>query len=221
LSAREHALDRLAALIAGSPHNLVSAAQRPRVREDHIEEAVALAPVLPLAPGSSWVDVGTGAGLPGLVLAICRPDVDWLLVDARRKKAAAVAEFAAQLALENVVVAAERAEVLAHREEHRGRYDGVVTRAVGRLAVVAELSRGFLRPGGLVAAVKGPAWTDEAQEATAAAAGLGMRPPEAIAVPSPTRSTWVVTMVAVGGVPRAVPRRSGVRPRPSQGGDER
>jgi 16S rRNA (guanine527-N7)-methyltransferase len=213
-------LDRLADLIAASPHNLVARGQRERVRTHHIAEAEALAEALPLRAGQRWVDVGSGGGLPGLVLAVCRPDTHWLLVEARQKKAAAVLDFARTLGLANVTVAAEPAETVARQAEHRGRYDGVTSRAVGRLDVVAELSRGFLRPGGVIVAIKGPGWEAEREAAEAARETLAVGPIAAHQAPSPTRQTWLVTMVANGEVPPVVPRRPGVPRRRPLGGPQ-
>ena len=123
-------LVRLAALIASSPHNLVARGDRPRILETHIDECVRLAKVLPLQPDSSWMDLGTGGGLPGLVLAVLRPDVRWTLVDSVGKKVAAVRAFASDLALSNVTAVRARAEALAHDADHRAAYDGVTSRAV-------------------------------------------------------------------------------------------
>lgn len=208
-------LDRLAELIAGSPHNLVARADRAVVRSTHIEEGVALAGLLDAEPASRWLDLGTGGGLPGLVLAVVRPEVRWTLLDATRKKVAAVAAFAAELGLDNVHVVAGRAETMAREEHFRGAFDGVVTRALAPLAVAAELARGFLRPGGLLAVVKGPAWRAEVAAAGHALRLLRLDAPAAADIGDAARPAWLVTMRALGEAPRAYPRRDGVpRSRP-------
>jgi len=109
-------------------------------------------------PGSRWVDVGTGGGLPGLVAAIVRPDLDLALVEARWKKCEALEEFVRVLGLRNVSVRHGRAEDLARCEALRGRFDGSFARSVAGLPVAAELLRGFLRPGGTVALLRGREW---------------------------------------------------------------
>lgn len=205
-------LERLALLIAESPHNLVSARDRDptRLRATHLEEAVAVGRVLPVAGEQHWLDLGTGGGLPGLVLAMCFPEARWTLVDAVGKKARAVQEFARALELDNVSVVAGRAEALARDEELRARFDGVVARAVAPLVVLVELARGFVRPGGLLAAVKGPGWESELAEARRAIRALGWGAPHSERVSPTVRPTWLVRMRAAGPLAPAVPRRPGV-----------
>lgn len=206
----EDRLDRLAQLLAEAPLNLVSAAERPHVRTRHLDEAVTVAASLTVRSGARWMDLGTGGGVPGLVLAACREDVQWVLVDSTRKKTQQVERFADELELSNVKVVTGRAEVLAHSPEFRGRFDGVVARAVASLAVLAELSRGFLRDGGVLAAIKGPAWRGEAAGAARALGLLGYGRVHSALLPSPVRPTWLVTIPARGTPPGGYPRRNGV-----------
>lgn len=210
--AQAAALDRLAAELAASPHNLVARGERATVRERHIAECIALAPLLQAQPGQAWVDLGTGGGLPGLVLAILMPGVAWTLIDATRKKIAWVRTVAADLGLDNVTAVAGRAEVLAREPQYRERFDGLVSRAVAEMATLVELSRGFVRDGGTVAAIKGPRWVDEVQQAETALETLGLEVVHTAVVASPDRPSWLVTMRAMGPVPSAYPRREG-RPR--------
>jgi 16S rRNA (guanine527-N7)-methyltransferase len=100
------------------------------------------------------VDIGSGAGYPGLVLASLYPGVEWTLVESREKKAAFLSRVL-QLGLwPKARVAAVRAEALAQVE--RGQYGFAVARAVGTLAMVAELALPLLRQGGLLVAMQGP-----------------------------------------------------------------
>lgn len=210
LDGRAKRLWLLADLIASSPHNLVSRRDREDVFGLHLQECVALADVLPIRSGERWIDVGTGGGLPGLVLALCRPDTDWTLLDATRKKAEAVRSFAAALDLENVEVLHGRAEELAHQHGRRGQFDGAVTRAVGPLPLVMELSRGFVGPGGTIAAVRGRQWAADIHSARRAACLLRLTDIHSIAVPDAVRETWLVTMCAEGPPPEQYPRADGI-----------
>lgn len=205
-------LDLLADRIATAPHNLVARGERAVVRERHIAECAALVPLLGADAGQAWVDVGTGGGLPGLVLAVLQPDVAWTLIDATRKKTDVVRAIADELALANVEVVTGRAEALAHEARYRERFDGAVSRAVAPLPTLVELCRGFVQPGGVVAAVKGPRWAEEVAAAGEALATLGLDVIHTGVVASPDRSSWVVTMRAMGPAPPAYPRREG-RPR--------
>ncbi len=201
-------LRRLADLIAASPHNLVSRGERATVLERHVVECDALA--MTLAPSGRWMDLGTGGGLPGLVLAWRHPAVSWTLVDATAKKVTAVAAFAAELGLRNVEAVHGRAEQLGVDPAHRGRYDGVVTRAVAPLRTLAELCRGFVGDGGRIVAMKGPAVSDELDAAGNALARLRLRVLSADRLNVADRDSWVVTMAADGPPPPGFPRRDGV-----------
>lgn len=209
-AAFETPLRRLAWLIAEAPLNLVAAAERSSVYERHVLEAVAVGRLLTPAPGSRWLDLGTGGGLPGLALAVVYPDVSWTLVDATEKKIRAVASFADDLELHNVAAVHGRAERLAHENRFRGHFTGVVSRAVAPLPTLAELARGFLGEGGEVAAVKGPTWAQELIAAQTALRLLCLRFSTAHEVPEAVRATWLVTMRATGRPPVGYPRRDGL-----------
>jgi 16S rRNA (guanine527-N7)-methyltransferase len=205
----EERLERLAQLIAGSPHNLVGPRDREVVRPRHIDEALAIARVFTFRSGQRWLDLGTGGGLPGLALALTHPEVQWVLLDATRKKVEEVDRFIAELGLQNATTRWGRAEDLARRDGERGVYDGIVSRAVGPLPIVMELSRGFLREGGYLVAIKGPAVAEEMRAARAAAKPLHFQAITSRPVPDPERSTVLVTMRAHGAPPARFPRRVG------------
>lgn len=107
--------------------------------------------VLPLVRGPKVIDVGSGAGLPGLVLAIARPDWQIVSVEAVDKKAAFQRQAAAELALTNVSVKARRVEELGLEDGA----DTVVSRAFSGLFDFVHLTRHLLKPGGQWAAMKG------------------------------------------------------------------
>lgn len=204
------ALDRLAELIGTSVHNLVSRGERAGVREVHVREALLVGEILDLGAGERWVDLGTGGGLPGLVLAIRHPEVHWTLVDSVGKKVDAVRSFAQDLGLTNATAVQGRAEELAWESAHRGRYDGVISRALASLPTVMELSRAFLRDGGLLVAIKGPSVADELPDAERARRTLRLGPIHSVDIPDAARPTVVVTMRAQGSPPRHYPRKVGI-----------
>lgn len=205
----EDKLRLLGRLIAESPHNLVSRGERERIYDAHILECAAYAEHLAFERGQRWLDLGTGGGLPGLVLASLRPDVQWTLVDSVRKKAAAVEEFARTLDLDNVTVVSGRAEELAREPAFRGQFDGVIARAVAELPVLWELMRGFGRAGGQIVAVKGPRWQEELTTARTAARMLRLEETAVLPITSAPRPTWLVMMRADGQPPEEYPRRIG------------
>lgn len=198
--------ERLAALIAGSPHGLVSRGERGRLMARHLPEAHELGRWLGEVEGR-WMDLGTGGGLPGLVLARERGSAMWVLVEARRKKAEEVRRFAEELAIE-CDVEVGRSEELAREEKHREGFEGVVARAVAPLRVLVELARGFLIPEGRLVAVKGKGAWGEVKAASAALERTRMRVERV--EPLGVGETVVVEAVAKGSAPEDVPRRAGV-----------
>ena len=205
-------LDALGALLAGAPHNLLSAGDRAHVLDRHLLPSWIVAGELACTPAARWLDLGTGGGLPGLVCALRYPGTSFVLLDATAKKVHAVAQFARALGLRNVQARAGRAEDLAHERGLRGAFDGVVSRAVARLVVLQELARGFLRPEAPLVAVKGPAVEAELREAAAGRKMLRYGEPEVRWRTSGERAIVLVTMRARGAPPRGFPRAPG-RPR--------
>jgi 16S rRNA (guanine527-N7)-methyltransferase len=161
-------LERFADAVRSSPHNLVSAGAREVLWERHVLESVALSQLLP-SPGSAatLLDVGSGGGFPGMVIAIMRPDLEVTLLDSRRKKTVFLQETAQTLGLSSVVLHG-RAEEFAQQEEYRSRYDLVTARAVAPMHRLLAWTVPFLAPGGLLYAVKGVRWREELEEAEAA-----------------------------------------------------
>ena len=203
-------LDRLAELIATSPHNLVFSRDRELVAAHHIPECVAVCQRLRPGANTHWIDLGTGGGLPGLVCAIMFPTVGWTLIDATAKKIAAVELFIDELDLENCRGVAGRAEVLARQEEYRGVYDGVISRAVARLDVVTELARGFVRPNGQIVVIKGPGLVQERGYMQRASGQLKVHEKGTTILGPADRQSHVITLIADGPVPDMIPRKDGV-----------
>src|SRR5262245_42980069 len=96
-------------------------------------------------PPHSLVDVGAGAGFPGLPLKILHPDMRLVLVESVAKKAAFLRHIAAELHLDQVNIVVDRAEVVGRDVAHRERYDAAVARAVAELRVLAEYCLPFCR----------------------------------------------------------------------------
>lgn len=119
------------------------------------------------------IDVGTGAGLPGLPLAIAAPKLNCVLFDSLNKRMEFLRHCVHALALDNVTVIHARAEELGHSPEHRGRYDTAVSRAVARMSVLSEYMLPLVKLHGRAIAYKGPAAQQELAEAQRAITVLG------------------------------------------------
>jgi 16S rRNA (guanine527-N7)-methyltransferase len=167
------ALERFAALVADSPHNLVSRRARDELQTRHVPECVALAGLLPTG-ARRLLDVGSGGGFPGLVIAIVRPDLEVHLLDSTTKKTDFLRGAAEVLELPNVTVHTGRAEELG-RGELRGTFDVVTARAVAALSRLLAWTVPFLGPEGVLYAVKGERWQEELDEASDALRRTGAR----------------------------------------------
>lgn len=209
--------DTMAQLIAGAPLNLVSRADRSRVRTVHVEECVAIGHALALRAGAAWLDLGTGGGLPGLVLAGMYPDVDWTLLDARSKKLRQVEMFARALGLANVTVVHGRAEDLADQPTYRGALDGVISRAVGSIELTVALSRGFVVDGTIVA-VRGADARAEAERLGRWCDDLGVRTVAVTEIGGTMRATWLIHLRGLGPPPARFPRARRQLLRSARGG---
>lgn len=132
-------------------HNLTSIREPERMVTHHLLDSLATLPHLPQNPALRLVDVGSGAGLPGVPLAIARPGWQVTVLDSNRKKATFLRQVAAELKLANVAVTATRVEDYAPEVL----FDVVITRAFAEIVPFVAASRHLARPGGRWAAMKG------------------------------------------------------------------
>lgn len=180
--------------------NLTAVPRADRWRR-HIAEALHLARTLQIAEGAALIDVGSGPGIPGVVVAVARPDIRVTLLDSDSRKAGFLTHVAGVLGLGSLVVVPRRAEEAAHDPGLRERFDVATARALAPPASLCELTLPFVRVGGTVAALVAdpPA---AAQEATAAAVLLGGGEPEA--------RPGVLFLPKAAPTPPQYPRRPGV-----------
>ena len=159
-------------LAANARLNLTRVVDPDAVARLHLLDSLVALPILDeLAPDSA-LDLGSGGGLPGIVLALARPEVRWTLVDSVGKKADALRGFVDALRLRSVEVLVERAEVLG-RGPGRESYDLVAARACAPLPVLTEYALPLLRVGGTLLAWKGSPSAEELASGAAASALLG------------------------------------------------
>lgn len=146
------------------------------VEEARAAHSTSPAPPVPPAP-RGVVDLGSGGGVPGLVLAVRWNASSFLLVEAQARRAAFLLHAVAELELgERVAVEAERAEILGHTPSRRGAFDLVTARGFGRPAVAAECAAAFLEVGGLLVVSEPPldAAGDAGRWSVEGLAALGM-----------------------------------------------
>lgn len=165
-----------------------------------------------LAAGSRVIDVGAGAGLPGMPVAIARPNLRVTLLESTGKKADFIRRAIETLGLTNATVLQERAETAGQSTEHREAYDACINRAVGPMNVLLEFALPLVQTGGRVLAMKGPRVEQELEEAGDALTILGASELAVIdAYPESFENDLVIVSIIKGsGTPEEYPRLPGV-----------
>ncbi len=161
--------------------------------------------------GIAMIDIGTGAGLPGIPWKILRPETRLILLDSVAKKTAFLRHIVEKLGLNGVEVITGRAEDVAQQPQYREKFDLVVCRAVSQLATVAELALPFSKFGGLAIAFKSGSIDDEVARASRAMDILGgrMKGLEQVTIEGLEQHVLVV-MEKVSATPHIYPRRPGM-----------
>lgn len=192
--------------------NLTTILEPEEVAVKHFVDSATLLKVTGIDEGDAVVDVGSGAGFPGVPVAILRPDLKVTLVEAVRKKAAFLERLLVELGVPNVTVVAQRAEEVGRAREHRGRYGLAAARAVAALPVLWEYLLPLVRVGGVAAALKGPGVVEELPGAGGAAKLLGGGRAEVhpFMLPSDAGERRVVVVRKIAPTPDQYPRRVGL-----------
>ena len=181
-----------------------------RIDRHDLDSAAPLAKGL-LAPSAKVIDVGTGAGFPGMPLLILRPDLEMTFLDALNKRILFLQDALKRLGLTATTLHA-RAEDAARMAGHREMYDAAVSRAVASAAVLQELTLPFVKTGGTAIAWKGPGVQDELVAAKRAAFVLGGTVRGVVPAPVPRREDWAHCLLVTdktGKTPKTYPRKAG------------
>ena len=194
--------------------NLTSVTEYEEVQTRHFLDSLSVSASIPpeMLGGARLLDVGSGAGLPGVPLAIAHSGLSVTLLEATAKKAKFLEQLVDTLELDGVDVLTGRAETLAHDVRLRERFDVVASRAVAKLDVLAELTLPFCRDGGLVVAQKARGAEQEIEDAEPAIASLGGKLGSVmpITVPESDVRRLLVTIDKRTPTPSRYPRRPGI-----------
>lgn len=176
-----------------------------------IDSLTLLPAMADVAEDSRVIDIGSGGGLPGIPLAITRPDVNVTLLEATGKKARFLDSCIDKLKLTNTKTLCERAETAGQDKAHRQQYDAVVCRGVGPMAELLEYTLPFLKVGGQLFAMKGPKVQEEMEKAGDAMQVLGGGEIEIIEAYTPEFeiSTVIVRISKIAQTPKIYPRTPG------------
>jgi 16S rRNA (guanine527-N7)-methyltransferase len=160
----------------------------------------------------SLIDVGCGAGFPGLPLRLVRPSLRLTLLDSTQKKVHFLENLCKALNLSGVIPLWGRAEDIGHDPKHREVYDRAVARALGSLSVVCELCLPFLKIGGILMAQKGPEVEAELEAGRKSAELLGGRVRRDISLQLPVSgdARRLIVVEKVSPTPERFPRRPGI-----------
>lgn len=159
--------------------------------------------------GASLLDLGTGAGFPGIPLAIMRPDLKITLFDSLQKRLTFLESVIKELGLLNVTTLHGRAEDVSHTVAHREAYDIVTSRAVARLPILLEWALPYVKQNGYMVALKGAAYEEESKEATKALqilkGKIAMVKP--VQLPTLTDKRAIIYVRKMGHTPKPYPRK--------------
>ncbi len=162
-------------------------------------------------PPNRLVDVGTGAGFPGLILKLVWPATEVTLVESVQKKAEFCKHIAIKLGMENVQVLTERAEAVGQDSAHRHGYDLAVARAVARMPILMEYLLPLVHRNGVVMAMKGESAPVETHSADRAIHLLGGKLHKLVRIelPGVVEERFIVVVNKSASTPEAYPRRVG------------
>lgn len=195
-----------------SRFNLTAIDDPEKIRVKHFLDSLTCLEVMRETPMDRVIDVGTGAGFPGLPLKIVHPSMQLTLVESVKKKVEFCQHIVKTLELDDVEVVHKRAEHVGQMTAHREQYDWAVARAVAVLPVLAEFLLPLVRVGGGMLAMKGENAPLEAHSAEHATRMLGghLRCLVPVTLPGVADERYLVVVDKVAATPDDFPRRVGV-----------
>jgi 16S rRNA (guanine527-N7)-methyltransferase len=192
--------------------NLTAITDPEAIQIRHFLDSMSLEKVVDFASGLDVIDVGTGAGFPGLVIALLYPQSNVTLLDSTGKKLKFIDHVINTLGLKNARTLHARAEDVGHQSANREKYDVVVARAVARLPALLEYCLPLARTNGTFVAMKGTTAYEEVDASSEALRVLGGRIDDVVAVQLPTMSYshYLIVINKIKSTPRAYPRKPGI-----------
>lgn len=201
--------DRYAAMLIewNQRFNLTAITEPDAIAVRHFADSLALLAAVSPDEGSTLIDVGSGAGFPGLPIAIVRGDMKVTLLDSTNKRVGFLAEVARELGLSVTTVHARAEDAAA--DELREQFDLATARAVANMRELAEYCLGFVKVGGKFVALKGPSLHDELTDAQKAITVMGGRLADTAEFALPDGSSRTIAVIKkIAATPTGYPRKS-------------
>ena len=191
--------------------NLTAITEDTEVITKHFLDCLTINKALNMDKISLLIDVGTGAGFPGLVIKIAFPYINVTLVDSLKKRLTFLEEVIKVLNLNKISCVHGRAEDLGRQEKYREVFDICASRAVAHLAVLSEYTIPFVKPGGYLIALKGQKLDEEIEQGKRALEILGARLEEAVdtTVPFTELNHRIAKIKKIRSTPAKYPRKAG------------
>ena len=183
--------------------NLTAITEPAQVAKLHLLDSISLLTVADFK-GKKVIDVGCGAGFPGVPVKIACPEADMTLLDSLGKRMHWLETVLPQLGVDATCITARAEEAVA---DHREQYDFATSRAVARLNILLELTAPYVKVGGKVLAMKGTAAQEELQEAKGAIKKLGLALEQVKEFPVDGTAHTVIVLKKIAPTPKQYPRR--------------
>lgn len=183
-----------------------------KIRIKHFLDSFTPYLVMKNLSGRRVIDIGTGAGFPGIPLKILLPEIEVILVDSIGKKTAFCEHIVRHLGLEGIQVVRERVERLGQDQAFREQFDWAIARAVAHLSTLSEYLLPLVKVNGKMLAMKGAQGPQEAQEAENALSMLGgdLQQVQEIKLPGVVEHRYLITILKKASTPDKYPRRVGI-----------
>lgn len=200
----------MAGILERNQHiNLTAVTDPKKFIQEHLIDSASATKLKGYQDAHTVCDVGTGAGFPGIVLAVISPEKEITLIDSLEKRLKVIEDLAETAGIDNIKLIHARAEDAGHEQALREKFDFVTARAVAKLSVLSELCLPLVRKGGSFAAFKGASCEEEVREAQRAANILGVQKIDIQdAGVADTKHAFAV-MKKTGKTPSKYPRKAG------------
>lgn len=192
--------------------NLTAITEEQEVYIKHFYDSLTIASIFSFQQHDSLIDVGTGAGFPGIPLKILFPDVKLVLLDSLKKRVHFLQEVIDQLHLKHITCIHGRAEDMGHERNYREQFDVVTARAVAKLNTLAEYCLPFVKVGGTFFAMKSASVDEEIDDAKQAFHKLGrvVYKTHPFSLPNQQGERVIVEIKKKHPTPKSYPRRAGI-----------